>query len=349
MSKILKLEPDNHKYSSLDGARGVCASLVAIFHLYWRGGGQELGFWSLDYIKSDTTVHYILLTGELSVGVFFILSAFLFFKKSLSNTFDYENFYISRIMRIFPPVIASIVLIYISSFLISDIKSFQINDLIQSIPFIFNYPSTRINDIPLTLMNSGVLWTMVWELRLYVAIPLLFILLRKFPYPKAFVLCSMAYVMYQWYFIAQDINLSYIMYFLAGFMVASIQKEIKTNNIINLLILIIAIALINKSYDVLTPLIMMIVFYTLKCGCSYFGFLTSKPIKILGMCSFSIYLIHGIPQVISKHFLYNHGDMTWKLVSIVGVGVISSLMFKFVESPCIWRPQNKSEAHTQQA
>lgn len=78
VSKIIKIEPDNQKYSSFDGARGICASLVAIFHIFWRDGSHDTEYWSLDYISSSKTVHYILLTGELSVGIFFILSAFFF-------------------------------------------------------------------------------------------------------------------------------------------------------------------------------------------------------------------------------------------------------------------------------
>jgi peptidoglycan/LPS O-acetylase OafA/YrhL len=103
---------------------------------------------------------------------------FFFFRKAMAKTFNFEEFYVSRIMRIYPPVAFSIIMIYASSYLISPNHSYQINDLIQSLPSLFNYPMTRINDIPLVIMNSGVLWTMVWELRLYVAIPIIFILLK---------------------------------------------------------------------------------------------------------------------------------------------------------------------------
>ncbi|EJV1484575.1 TPA: acyltransferase [Enterobacter hormaechei] len=333
VSKILKIEPDTHKYSSFDGARGICASLVAIFHIFWRDGGPSTEYWSLDYISSSRVVHYILLTGELSVGMFFILSAFLFFKKAMAKTFDYERFYVSRILRIYPPVAFSILMVYAASYAISVNHSYQINDLIQSLPSLFNYPMTRINDIPLAIMNSGVLWTMVWELRLYVAIPIIFIILKRFPYPKAFVLLSMAYIVYQWYFVSKDIELSYTMYFLAGFMVATVNKEVKLHDALSSIVLFVSVILIGNAYDVITPLLMMIVFYTLKCGCTYFGILTCKPIRVLGACSFSIYLIHGIPQAVSKHYFYDDGNMIWKLISIIAIGVIAPVMYKYIEKP----------------
>ncbi|HHA1182754.1 TPA: acyltransferase family protein [Enterobacter roggenkampii] len=258
---------------------------------------------------------------------------FFFFRKAMAKTFNFEEFYVSRIMRIYPPVAFSIIMIYASSYLISPNHSYQINDLIQSLPSLFNYPMTRINDIPLVIMNSGVLWTMVWELRLYVAIPIIFILLKRFPYPKSFVLISMSYVVYQWYFISKDIQLSYVMYFLAGFMVATIKKEIKLHDSISSIILFFAVMLIGKAYDVITPLLMMVVFYTLKCGCTYFGILTCKPVRVLGACSFSIYLIHGIPQAVSKYYLYDEGYMIWKLVSVATLGVIAPIMYKYIEKP----------------
>lgn len=49
-SKILGITPAKHKYAALDGLRGICAALVAVFHLYWRAGGESDVYWSLDYI-----------------------------------------------------------------------------------------------------------------------------------------------------------------------------------------------------------------------------------------------------------------------------------------------------------
>ncbi|SUI03853.1 Acyltransferase family [Salmonella enterica subsp. indica] len=143
----------------------------------------------------------------------------------------------------------------------------------------------------------------------------------------------MAYVVYQWYFVSKDIELSYTMYFLAGFMVATINKEVKLHDSLSSIVLFVAVMLIGNAYNVITPLLMMIVFYTLKCGCTYFGILTCKPIKLLGACSFSIYLIHGIPQAVSKHYFYDDGYMIWKLISIIAIGVIAPVMYKYIEKP----------------
>ena len=85
-SKLLGITPAKHKYASLDGLRGICAAMVAVFHLYWRAGGESDIYWSLEYITLSNVKRAIYLTGELSVGVFFMLSAFLFFKKFIPQS-----------------------------------------------------------------------------------------------------------------------------------------------------------------------------------------------------------------------------------------------------------------------
>ena len=49
--------------------------------------------------------------------------------------------------------------------------------------------------------------------------------------------------------------------------------------------------------------------------------------------SFSIYLIHGIPQAVSKYYLYDEGYLIWKLVSVATLGVIAPIMYKYIEKP----------------
>lgn len=39
MSRCLKITPTLHKYPTLDGARGICATLVLMFHLFLKEGG----------------------------------------------------------------------------------------------------------------------------------------------------------------------------------------------------------------------------------------------------------------------------------------------------------------------
>ncbi|HDX4273623.1 TPA: acyltransferase [Escherichia coli] len=332
-SKLLGITPAKHKYASLDGLRGICAAMVAVFHLYWRAGGESDIYWSLEYITLSNVKRAIHLTGELSVGIFFMLSAFLFFKKALANSFDIKDFAFSRFMRIYPPVISLLFLIYIATFIMNPDNHTPVwKWFVPSLPFIFNPPGANINGVSLQIATSGVFWTLVWELRLYFAIPFLYLIIKKIKYKEAFIVSLMALVLCYKYFINDDEYLSYIMYFLAGFLVATIKSNKRPSDLICVLLLFAAIYFTRHAYNTTTPLYMLIVFYTIKCGCNYFGLLTSLPVTLLGTCSFSLYLVHGITQTISKHYLYNEGNYVWQICAIVAAGIIAPVMYKYVES-----------------
>ncbi|HDD8978996.1 TPA: acyltransferase [Escherichia coli] len=341
-SKLLGITPAKHKYASLDGLRGICAAMVAVFHLYWRAGGESDIYWSLEYITLSNVKRAIYLTGELSVGVFFMLSAFLFFKKALADSFDVKSFAISRFMRIYPPVVVLLFIIYIATFIMNPDNHTPVSQwFISSLPFIFNPPGANINGVSLQIATSGVFWTLVWELRLYLAIPFLYLIMKNIKYKEAFVIFLMGCVLLFKYFINNEQHLSYIMYFLAGFLVATIKSNKRPSDIICALLLFAAIYFTRHAYNTTTPLYMFIVFYTIKCGCDYFGLLTSLPVTMLGTCSFSLYLVHGITQTVSKHYLYSAGNYVWQICAIIAAGIIAPVMYKYVESRSIIhnRPQ----------
>lgn len=331
-SKLIGITPSNHKFSSLDGLRGVCAALVTVFHLYWRAGGQADTYWSLDYITTSEVKRAIHLTGELSVGVFFMLSGFLFFRKALSEKFNLKDFITSRFLRIYPPVIATLILLYFSTLIMNEKNHTPIWEwFLPSLPFIFHPPGANINGFSLQILTSGVFWTLVWELRLYFAIPFLYIIMKKIKHKSLFVVLLMVIILLYKETVSMTQELSFIMYFLAGFLVATINKETQYSNWTCIILLLLALFFTRHAYNTTTPLYIMIVFYTIKCGCDYFGSLNSTPIKMLGTCSFSLYLVHGICQTFTKHYLYQYDYYLWQICSIIVAGIIAPIMYKYVE------------------
>ncbi|HCL6628221.1 TPA: acyltransferase [Citrobacter amalonaticus] len=345
-SKLLGITPAKHKFAALDGLRGICAALVAIFHLYWRAGGEFDNYWSLDYITSSNIKRIIFLTGELSVGIFFILSAFLFFRKALAPTFNVKEFFISRCLRIYPPVIVTLLLIYLITLIMNPLHHTPITSwLVPSLPFIFDAPGANINGISLQIATSGVFWTLVWELRLYIAIPFLYLIMKKIEYKKTFIIFLMVLILSYKYFINQEQFLSYLMYFLTGFLIATIKSNKRPSDVVCLLLLFVALFFTKHAYNTTTPLYMFIIFYTIKSGCDYFGLLTSLPVTMLGTCSFSLYLVHGITQTVSKHYLYSAGNYLWQACAIIASGIIAPVMYKYVESRFIaHKPQQRELA-----
>lgn len=337
-SSLIGIKPPEQKYLALDGLRGICAALVAIFHLFWRNGGAADDYWSLDYISFSQVKSAIFITGQLPVGIFFMLSGFLFFKKALAPTFNYRGFALSRLARIYPPVIATLALIYAATFIMHPGSHTSPDEwFISSLPFLFEPPAAVINGTTLQIATSGIFWTLVWELRLYLAIPFLYLLMRHIKHATLFVIFLMALVMGGKYLLGSDERLAYVMYFLVGFLVATIKSDKRPSDLICLALLIAAIAFTRHAYNPTTALYMLVVFYTVKCGCDYFGLLTSLPLRMLGTCSFSLYLVHGITQTVARHYLYSAGHYLWQVCALVAAGVIAPVMYKWVESKCMWK------------
>ncbi|MEB4676102.1 acyltransferase [Enterobacteriaceae bacterium G50] len=336
-SRKIGISQHHYKYQELDGLRGICAAFVCIFHLYWRAGGAADNYWSINYINSSIVKHAIYLTGELPVGLFFMLSGFLFFKKALDDKFNLKEFIVSRFLRIYPPVIITLLLIYILTIPLSD--SPQLSNwswFLSSLPFIFTPPGSTINGTSLQIATSGVFWTLVWELRLYFAIPFMYLIMKRIKHKAIFIIIMMVIVLFYSKLIIKKQELSYIMYFLCGFLLATIKYSRKPSDMVCIILLLLAVYFTKHAYNTTTPLYMMVVFYIIKNGFNLFGLLTCLPIRYLGTCSFSLYLIHGICQTVSKHFLYDGNEYIWKVISLITAGVLAPLMYKLVESRSIY-------------
>lgn len=338
---FLGIKEAAHKYKTLDGLRGLAAASVAIFHLYWRAGEASDRYWSLDYLDSSALKHAIMLVGEIPVSVFFMLSGFLFFTKILSsNNFNTKEFFISRVMRIYPPVLASMFVIYLVTAFINGGQ--QLTSplwFLEALPFISEYRGSMVNGFPINITNSGVFWTLVWENRLYLSIPIIALIINRTIYKKTVLVITMLTVItIDKAHLVDKAHAGYIMFFLVGFLVASLnEKKIKHQNIIAIFLMMIAIFFTRNVYSTTTALYLLPAFYLIKNGSDFFGVLTSRPFRFLGTCSFSIYLLHGITQTVSKHFLFNQGGHLWQVCSIVSVGVLAPIMYKLVESKCFYR------------
>nr|EKX8467551.1 hypothetical protein [Klebsiella pneumoniae] len=50
--KRIGVTENPYKYRTMDGLRGICATLVIFHHFFWRGGSSDDFFWSTDYLSA---------------------------------------------------------------------------------------------------------------------------------------------------------------------------------------------------------------------------------------------------------------------------------------------------------
>ncbi|TKB44632.1 acyltransferase family protein [Thalassotalea mangrovi] len=130
--------------------------------------------------------------GWIAVDIFFITSGLLVCKSLLANT-NLIMFTISRLLRIYPALLCSVILCCLWGAFITDLPLTQYLTHIELRDFLF-YNSTIIftdyQNLPGVFLNApfdravnGSLWTLPWELRMYAVIAglgMLYVTLRKF-------------------------------------------------------------------------------------------------------------------------------------------------------------------------
>ncbi|XQW85356.1 acyltransferase family protein [Thalassotalea piscium] len=185
------------KNNNFNLIRMIAALAVIVSHSY----ALSLGDKNLGGIKNLLGISL----GTIAVDVFFITSGLLVTRSLLVRT-DLKFFVVSRILRIFP---ALIICVFFCATLGAYLSSFSLINYLQDpelVNFIF-YNSTIIltdyQELPGVFYNApfdrsvnGSLWTLPWELRMYVVligIGVVTYLLNKtkvtFPYAQVFIIC----------------------------------------------------------------------------------------------------------------------------------------------------------------
>lgn len=165
------ISENTYKYRSMDGLRGICAALVIFHHFYWRDGSSDDLFWSMDYL-SPTMKSLAMLVGHLPVAVFFMISGFLFFFVASAKK-PIIPFFRGRILRIYPPVLFSLLLAMLALLFVQGDGSCAVG-VFKYIPTPIGFISDgAVCGLKMASVNSGILWTLIWEWRLYVFVPVL--------------------------------------------------------------------------------------------------------------------------------------------------------------------------------
>ncbi|HCD7552966.1 TPA: hypothetical protein ND482_003297, partial [Citrobacter farmeri] len=112
---------------------------------------------------------------------------------------------------------------------------------------------------------------------------------------------------------------------------ACTDKINKASNKYLLLTIVMALFFSRGAYNANTAIYLIPAFILIKNGSDFWGVLSCMPIKLLGACSFSIYLLHGSMQILSKHLMTTSAYEWWGVVSIVATGIIAPLSYKYIE------------------
>ena len=341
-------------YAYLDALRALAALSVMLMHYYIWNPKPLADFSSIGLITG----------GQRAVGVFFVLSSFLIWKSLPLD--DLGKYAISRVLRIYPLQVALTCFLFLPANTLSLAlfagKTASLSSFWQTnAPFFKEALLWNIFTNNFVLFN-GVAWSIVVEMQFYIVAPLLKYAHSKFPrfFVASLILLSTGLLWIESNATMLGIHspqLPWLKFFIAGiflaiFMDRLIDAKVLRNPYVSGICIVAAMSMIDLDFndirvisyflppdaftfspDLAVAVCMLIV--GLRANGSASNLLSLKPIRFLGVISYSFYLSqlpilgHFVPEISASA----HPVAFLVFYAIPVHIVIAALLFAVVETP----------------
>ncbi len=336
----------NARYESLDGLRGMLAVGVLVHHGLATQVSLTTNHWTLaDYPAFE-------MLGTLSVGMFFMITGFLFWGKVLADDgrLHLRNHFRGRITRLAPMYLSVAVIAMTITVCSLWQQHIPISTAIKtafSMMAMGIAPWFKPHGFDTSRIVAGVTWTLRYEWIFYGVLPLLVFLRR----PKWVAMMFISYLVYfaattpHWTAkpLGPSVNL------LGGMICAQLQHAGLFRRVawqsrwISLLTVATLVAMplfITHRAPLLTFPLTLGMFLVFVKGNTLFGVLTTAGSKVLGTMSYSIYLLHGVVLYLAHPLLrLVSGTAPLYWLTLTGLGLIvvaiSAITYRWIEHPFI--------------
>jgi peptidoglycan/LPS O-acetylase OafA/YrhL len=199
-----------------------------------------------------------------------------------------------------------------------------------------------VNGVSRTLLiAAGVHWTLTYEWAFYLALPLAASFRKPLPFAVMLVVC--------WFYAIHLGGYGAVVYFLVGMVVATVLRAKSPPAALRgpacgalalLLLFVGGYTMRNGHFGLPGVLLMSCFFYILASGNTLGGFLSSRPARVLGTASYSIYLMHGI-VLFAVRSMVSIKDASPIKVFLFDAGcgllmvIVSLLTYQWIEHPFI--------------
>ncbi|MGO4691561.1 acyltransferase family protein [Glaciibacter sp. 2TAF33] len=356
------------RLGALDGLRGLAAAVVLLHHTLlltpgisavYLGGtlpGRDSLLWWLSY----SPLKLVSAGGE-AVVVFFVLSGLVLTLPVLrAGTFNWMSYYPRRVVRLFIPVVASVLLAALLISLVPQ-NAFQSGATwlnTYSIPALtWDRVVRGVDLLGGDFLINNPLWSLQWELLFSLALPM-FIVVAVWArnwWPAVVGLCCIV----MWLGTqAGSGGLTYLPVFLVGAVIAtnlsrieSLARRVNRTRLRNLtwtailaisaLLLVGAwltgplspeFAYVTGALHALTPLAAGGLVVSALGWPALGRLLRGRPLKYLGSISFSLYLIHVPVLIFTSHLLRGMPQAVAMVIGLVLAVIVAICFYWLVES-----------------
>lgn len=330
---------DRHRLTPLDGLRGILCFAVFYHHAAITVGYRTSGTWELPPSSLYT------LLGKLSVALFFAVTAFLFWSRALDREGRIEAwpFLRGRFLRVAP-------LFYFTSAAALIVASPHLHwwpphnaSALARLAFAGVRPWPQIAGFDFTYINAGVTWSLQYEWAFYFAFPALAMLVRAGePRSIGFVFAGLLVML----------GFGCHMYFLTGVLAAHVARSPGVvaglrGKPVGVAILALFLLMPTLCEDAMTWrgwLMATVAFIPIACGNSLLGMLEFTGLRLLGVISYSVYLLHGFTLWLGWPLFFDlqrrfGGDFSAFLIWTLTLGgatlLGSMLTYRLIEHPFI--------------
>jgi len=308
------VSPASQKLASLEGLRGILAFSVVMHHAYCWYYFTQTGVW--------TTGNSVIFARLADFGViqFFYLSGFLFWRKLMkAGRIPMSKFYISRFVRIgtvyYLCVGAAIFVgLLVTGFKLQVTLGTLASSLLPWLLFSLGGQSP-VNGADIARITCGVTWTLALEWLFYLSLPFLGWFSRNARRLLFYALTFGLLFLLSRYIragtggagslhSASSILAEYSKFMLVGFgggiLVAALQTKLKTwsqpvMHLRNWILLGLYLAyLLIPGIENAGQALVLAGFALVVQGADLFGLLGSRAVRLLGVISYPMYLVHGI-------------------------------------------------------
>jgi peptidoglycan/LPS O-acetylase OafA/YrhL len=338
-----------HRQLPLDGARGLLALAVLAAHSDFAHEWLTTGCW-----ESNSSL--IVFFGQGAVLVFFMITGYLFWGKAMQamGRVSPVTLWMGRLRRLGPLYIFSALLVLFASF--PKVLTSSWHDGSQYVIHLSSLGLlkwTNLNELDSTAINGGVQWSLWYEWRFYLALPLLawFAVERR-----VFILCGLVIA---WVFCTKSafgtLGAGYWTAFLPGMLAAylfqkeSVRKRFTTHfTAIGALACCIVVLVLTKCGGIRWSLVALVpVFFAVAAGNTFFGILSHPATRLLGTISYSLYLLHciilmGVLKALKFVVDFNQLPLHYYSIILMGIGaliiVACMVSYRWIEYPALkWR------------
>lgn len=339
-----RLVPQTNRFSSIDGLRGYLAFGVFLHHSAIWYFYLHTGKWT----SPPSSLYQHL--GKTSVAIFFMITGFLFYSKILSpRPIDWTRLFISRVMRLAPLYLATIMAVFVIVGFETDWKLQEpLSALVSNIFRWLLFLQADVNRLEMTMIiTAGVTWTLPYEWSFYFLLPFIATVSGRRAPNAALTSLALSY----FYIHYGGLNIFPFYFFLGGIGTAFLVRKdwfcqfakFKVSSVIILSCMVSLVLYFPNAYGKTQLALVFIAFSLIAAGNSMFGVLTNRISRCFGEISYSIYLLHGlILYVLFEILLYPTADSTlpapitfWSiiLISIPVLILLSISTFRFIEKP----------------